>query len=237
MPFDIDARIDEWKRSLLDTTKRNRLIKFASGRGSGIVQPHPRRRQQPARGHRGDKTGCERGGGRLAATISPVAFAPEAGPVVRDVLHLGSSFWRWLIPRWGALRRQVTGWYAGPIPSRAVLLADLEILNEYHRRSDYARQVERKYAADLAKAPSGRIEWKTTAVGLKAIERYEKWKLPAQLRAAMAPAGGLDRAALARAAEDLKRTDIEFEEVWKGLLADYAPAGPDELNRTALSCP
>ena len=35
MPFDIDARIADWQKSLLDATKRNRLIKFASGRGGG----------------------------------------------------------------------------------------------------------------------------------------------------------------------------------------------------------
>ena len=32
MPFDMDARIDEWKMGLLDTSKRNRLINFTTGR-------------------------------------------------------------------------------------------------------------------------------------------------------------------------------------------------------------
>ena len=43
MPFDIDARITEWRKSLLDTTKRNRLIKFVAGRIGGInlVAPKP----------------------------------------------------------------------------------------------------------------------------------------------------------------------------------------------------
>src|SRR5262245_64171686 len=43
MPFDIDARISEWRKSLLDTTKRNRLIKFVAGRIGGInlVAPKP----------------------------------------------------------------------------------------------------------------------------------------------------------------------------------------------------
>jgi very-short-patch-repair endonuclease len=36
MPFDIDARIAEWRTSLLDTTKRNRLIKFVAGRVGGV---------------------------------------------------------------------------------------------------------------------------------------------------------------------------------------------------------
>ena len=42
MPFDIDARITEWRKSLLDTTKRNRLIKFVAGRVGGIRFVHPK---------------------------------------------------------------------------------------------------------------------------------------------------------------------------------------------------
>lgn len=41
MSFDIDARIADWQKSLLDTTKRNRLIKFAVGRGGGVAFRHP----------------------------------------------------------------------------------------------------------------------------------------------------------------------------------------------------
>ena len=41
MPFNIDAQIEEWKKSLLDTSKRNRLIKFTTGRGGGISLLHP----------------------------------------------------------------------------------------------------------------------------------------------------------------------------------------------------
>ena len=37
MPFDMDARIDEWKMGLLDTSKRNRLINFTTGRSGGVV--------------------------------------------------------------------------------------------------------------------------------------------------------------------------------------------------------
>ncbi len=41
MPFDIEARIEEWRNELLDTTKRNRLIHFRTGRGGGIALIHP----------------------------------------------------------------------------------------------------------------------------------------------------------------------------------------------------
>src|SRR5262245_25067487 len=41
MAFDPDARLAEWRKSLLDTTKRNRLIKFVAGRVGGVMLLHP----------------------------------------------------------------------------------------------------------------------------------------------------------------------------------------------------
>src|SRR5437879_1448188 len=43
MPFDAAARLTEWRKSLLDTTKRNRLIKFVAGRVGGVnfLRPVP----------------------------------------------------------------------------------------------------------------------------------------------------------------------------------------------------
>jgi very-short-patch-repair endonuclease len=41
MPFDISAQIEAWRTLLLDTTKRNRLINFKTGRGGGVALVHP----------------------------------------------------------------------------------------------------------------------------------------------------------------------------------------------------
>ncbi|MBP3955842.1 DUF4011 domain-containing protein [Gemmata sp. G18] len=41
MPTDLDARLAEWRKALLDTTKRNRLIKFVAGRIGGVSLMHP----------------------------------------------------------------------------------------------------------------------------------------------------------------------------------------------------
>ncbi|MBM3980313.1 MAG: DUF4011 domain-containing protein, partial [Planctomycetes bacterium] len=41
MPFDLDARLDEWRKALLDTTKRNRLVKFEAGRVGGVALVRP----------------------------------------------------------------------------------------------------------------------------------------------------------------------------------------------------
>ncbi len=41
MPTDLDSRIAEWRKALLDTTKRNRLIKFVAGRVGGVSLVRP----------------------------------------------------------------------------------------------------------------------------------------------------------------------------------------------------
>jgi very-short-patch-repair endonuclease len=41
MPTDFDARLAEWRKALLDTTKRNRLIKFVAGRIGGVSLVRP----------------------------------------------------------------------------------------------------------------------------------------------------------------------------------------------------
>src|SRR5947209_245495 len=41
MGFDMTARIEAWRTQLLDTTRRNRLINFKTGRGGGILLLHP----------------------------------------------------------------------------------------------------------------------------------------------------------------------------------------------------
>src|SRR5262245_38767415 len=41
MPFDMTAQIETWRTQLLDTTGRNRLINFRTGRGGGILLVHP----------------------------------------------------------------------------------------------------------------------------------------------------------------------------------------------------
>lgn len=42
MSPDVTAKIVEWQNQLLDTSKRNRLIKFSTGRGGGVNIVHPR---------------------------------------------------------------------------------------------------------------------------------------------------------------------------------------------------
>ncbi|HKB36225.1 MAG TPA: DUF4011 domain-containing protein, partial [Gemmataceae bacterium] len=41
MSFDLTARIEAWRTQLLDTTRRNRLINFKTGRGGGVLLLRP----------------------------------------------------------------------------------------------------------------------------------------------------------------------------------------------------
>jgi very-short-patch-repair endonuclease len=45
MPFDITSQIEQWRKQLLDTSKRNRLINFKTGRTGGIALLHPTTRE------------------------------------------------------------------------------------------------------------------------------------------------------------------------------------------------
>jgi len=177
---------------------------------------------------------------RLVATFAPAAFAPDAAATVRDAAGSIGSFWRRLFPGWGTLRQQVADWYVGAVPDRARMAADLNELAEYHRRADHVRQVEVGYAADLVPGPAGRPDWAATAENLKAVERFEKWKLPAELKTALAPSGGLDRAALTDAARQVIQSEAEIQSAWAALLTTYAPRdaanalkqSPGELTNT-----
>jgi very-short-patch-repair endonuclease len=157
----------------------------------------------------------------LIGKLSPAAFAPEAASVVRHALRSGGSFWGRLLPRWAALRRQVAGWYTDSPPDRAAMLADLATLEEFHRRSGYARQVEAAYADALVTTATGRADWAASSEGIRAVERYEKWKPSAELRAALAPGGELDREALRAAAAELSSADSQFQGAWSDLLTVY----------------
>src|SRR5688572_16198992 len=41
MSFDMAAQIEQWRKQLLDTSKRNRLVNFRTGRTGGIALVHP----------------------------------------------------------------------------------------------------------------------------------------------------------------------------------------------------
>lgn len=163
----------------------------------------------------------------LTETFLPDAFAPEARGPVREALHAGRSFWSRLLPIWGRIRSRIGSWYVGPVPPTAKLLADLGRLDAYHRTAISVQNIETEFAADTLAGADGRIDWAQTVEALNEVESLGRRNLPAELKVAMGPGGGLDRDGLDALAADVLRTANEIRDAWPGLPAGYLPDGPD----------
>ncbi|WP_439628755.1 DUF4011 domain-containing protein [Gemmata sp.] len=156
---------------------------------------------------------------KLAAKLSPVAFARESAPVVREAATAAASTWRW-VPwsAWGKARVPVAAWYSAP-PDDAPLRADVEQLAAYHRRVEAAEQVAAAYRADLL-SPSGAPDWNATLAGLRDIESLDRWKAAPELKARLAAGGSFDRSVLGSVAQRLAAVAAAFAEGWTALLRD-----------------
>ncbi len=151
----------------------------------------------------------------LVGRLAPRAFAPESAPLAREAVRYRGWFAR-LWPRWRAIRGQLREWYSGEAPGTAALLADAQALVDYHRRTDFVRQVREQYAADVVIGADGRPDWAATAEGLRTAERLEQeLKAPAALREALDPQGTMDRERVGEAAASLARCEHSFREHWQ----------------------
>lgn len=160
---------------------------------------------------------------KLVAVLSPVAFSPENAGIIREASRQIGSFWKRLLPRWRTVRRQLFEWYSESIPNRGLLQSNLNELLGYHKRAESLAQVEEMYNAEFLKSDSGKPDWALTAEGLKVVERYEKWGLPAALKTALAQ-GAMDRRSLANAATEAQQAWSTFQKRWAELLKTYRPA-------------
>jgi very-short-patch-repair endonuclease len=169
----------------------------------------------------------------LAVRLSPRAFLPEsAGLAAR------ASRFRWfvtrLFPAWWSIKAQVLGWYAGEVPSTAVLLDDLGKLAAYHRRIDYRQQVRVQYAADLQLGEDGEPDWAKTVEALRSIDRLEQLAtVRAPLRAVLSE-NGVDRQGLATAARALETQYAALREQLAAVareadLGEMTAAPPDQI--------
>jgi very-short-patch-repair endonuclease/DNA polymerase III delta prime subunit len=162
---------------------------------------------------------------KLAARLSPVAFARESAAVVREAATAAASTWRW-VPwsAWGKARTPVAAWYSVP-PDDATLRADVEQLAAYHRRIEAAEQVAAAHRTDLL-SPSGVPDWDATLAGLRDTEALDRWKAGPELKARLAAGGSLDRSALATAAQRLAAVAAGFADGWTAILRDLAVPDP-----------
>lgn len=159
---------------------------------------------------------------RLAAKLSPVAFARESAVAVSEAATAAASTWS-VLPwsAWKKTRATVAAWYSTPSDD-AVMRNDLEQLGAYHRRIEAAEQVAAAYHADLLVAASGAPDWDNTLVALGDVETLDRWKAAPELKSRLGPGGSLDRSALATAARKLGEVAAAFAEGWAALLRDVA---------------
>jgi very-short-patch-repair endonuclease len=142
----------------------------------------------------------------LSLRLTPRAFAPESAASAARAGWFRSFLAR-LLPRWwGSLKPQLSGWYIAGPPHAEALLDDMRKLSDYHRRTDYCRQVREQYSADLLTGAGGEPDWDRTLEGLRAVERLTQLlKVPSSIQAALTGQAGLDRAALAAAGKELAK--------------------------------
>jgi very-short-patch-repair endonuclease len=158
---------------------------------------------------------------QLTARLSPQAFAPESAPRAAEGSRFRSFLAR-LLPRWWSLKGEIATWYTGEVPKTAALLDDLGKLAAYHRRLDFGRQVRQQYATDLILGADGEPDWHATLGGLDAVDGLKQFgKIPAPLQALLSEGAGLDRPALAAAAEQLAQQAAALRRELEAAARDY----------------
>lgn len=150
----------------------------------------------------------------LADVFSREAFADEAGPLVREAVYFGASFWRRWTSRWRELRARIAGWLIVQPPPHVDLMAKLQELAEFHRHNACARGLADDLAPELGLGPAERLDWTSTARTLNSCTALLRWPIGPELQAALAPEGQFDRASLGRLRVELVAACTELEAAW-----------------------
>ena len=109
---------------------------------------------------------------KLLDRMLPKAFDPEFAALV----HRSQSYqsrWKRLLPGWWMLRGKLGALYFRSLPDTSILLSDIRVLNDYHRRLDYTRQVTKQYAEQLIIREDGEADWERTTEGLIVCEQFD----------------------------------------------------------------
>jgi hypothetical protein len=157
----------------------------------------------------------------LIKRFSPVAFAPESSATARAAARAGRSFWSRLFPRWWALRKQVSAWYAGAAPTGSGLRADVAPLASYHQSADAVRHVAVAYDAELVKDASGRVDWGASVEALRAAETLSAWGVKYEALTRQ------DRQKLGDMAESLEKAETAFREYLVAVGRDFSAPSLD----------
>ena len=156
----------------------------------------------------------QNGEGRIGLIdrMLPSAFDPKSGEPIRRSQFFRSR-WKRFLPGWWKLRGQLTSFYSGAVPESALLLKDMEALNEYHRRLAYVSQMKQQYADQLVIGEDGEADWEQTAEGLKACEQLEPLlRVYPEVKELMINPQGIDQLRLRDALSELGRAYRGFRE-------------------------
>ena len=108
----------------------------------------------------------------LIDRVLPIAFDPKSGDPIRRSLSFRSR-WKRFLPVWWKLRGQLTSLYSGAVPEATLMMKDMEVLSEYHRRLAYVSQLKQQFAEQLVINEDGSINWEKSTEGLKACEQLD----------------------------------------------------------------
>lgn len=153
----------------------------------------------------------------LIDRMLPSAFDPMSGDAIRRSLRFRSR-WRRFLPGWWKLRRQLASLYSGAVPETTLLLKDMEVLSEYHRRLAYVSQMKQQYSEELFVREDGQAEWEQTAEGLKACEQLDPLlRVYPGVKELIINPQGIDQPRLLDALGDFGRTYRAFRDAVRGV--------------------
>ena len=181
----------------------------------------------------------------LAGRISPKAFTRDNASWAAEGSRFSRS-WTWLLPwnrpwQWWSVKRRVSMWYMGEVPTTRVLMDDLAHVAGYHRGLEYCDAVRMQYSADLLTGEDGEPDWDGTLENLEAVDRLVELigkKIPPNLQEALGTEKGLERPALAIAAQVLGEQLGSLRQRLERLageydLSDVMDASPPRVRVTA----
>jgi len=163
----------------------------------------------------------------LAGRLSPKAFARDNAGLAAEACRFSSTWWwlPWNLPwRWFRIKSQVSKWYMGEPTTTRVRMEDLAQVDGYHRSLEYCDAVRTQYGPDLLSSDDGEPDWGGTLEAVEAVDRLAELigkKLPPSLQEALGTEEGLDRSALANAAQVLGKQLGSLRQRLERLAGEY----------------
>ncbi len=149
---------------------------------------------------------------KLLERLLPIAFGPE-GASLASRSRSYRPVWKRILPGWWSLKGKLAIYYGGRTPETPILIGDMVQLDDYHRRTDYVRQVISQYADRLVLREDGGLDRDRTLEGLRLAEQFDPLigEIP-DLKEVLVDPSRIDRDALRIELDNLARQHRQFEE-------------------------